>query len=65
MNNESITTGDCIFHYTPPPDVNKKVILLTTGRVAMVGKWGDGTGVIGWWPLPKRDKKLELELGIC
>lgn len=59
---EPITKLDLFWNYGPPPDVSAKVILLTTGRVAMIGKWGDGTGVIGWHPLPKRDKKKEEEL---
>lgn len=65
MSNEAaITSGEMLFNYGPPPDVNKKVILLTTGRVALVGRWGDGAGVIAWYPLPKRNKKLEEDLGL-
>lgn len=60
-NTEAITTGENIFIYEPPPDINKKVILLTTGRIATLGKWGDGKGVIGWFPLPKRNKDYENE----
>lgn len=56
---ETITTPDCIFIYTPPPDINAKVILLNSGGVASIGKWGNGIGVMGWYPLPKRDKQLE------
>ena len=58
-NNEAITTSDNLFIYEPPPDTNKKVILLTTGKIATIGKWGNGVGVIGWHPLPKRNKELE------
>ena len=66
MSNEAaITSGEMLFNYGPPPDTNKKVILLTTGMVATVGRWGDGKGVIAWYPLPKRNKQLELERGIC
>lgn len=61
-NTETITTGDMLFIYEPPPDTNKKVILLTTGRIATIGKWGDGKGVIGWHPLPKRNKQIEEEM---
>lgn len=63
-NTETITTGDMLFIYEPPPDVNKKVILLTTGRIAIFGKWGNGKGVIGWHPIPKRNKETEQQLGI-
>lgn len=63
MNNEAITTDDIVYNYSVPPNVNKKVILLTTGGTAIVGPWKDGHGVIGWHPLPKRNKQLEKELG--
>lgn len=58
-NQDAITTQDIEFIYDPPPDINKKVILLTTGKIATIGKWGNGIGVIGWYPLPKRDKLKE------
>lgn len=58
-NIEPITSSETLFLYGPPPDVNKKVILLTTGRVAIIGPWGTGVGVIAWHPLPKRDKQFE------
>lgn len=59
---EPITTPENIFIYDrPPPNVNKKVILLTTGKIAIIGPWGTGHGVIGWYPLPKRDKQFEKE----
>lgn len=64
-NPDAITTADSEYIYgTPPPNVNKKVILLNTGGVAFMGRWGNGEGVIGWHPLPKRNKKLEEELGL-
>ena len=58
-NNESITTPDIEFIYEPPPNTEKKIILLTTGKIATIGKWGNGIGVIGWCPLPKRNKSKE------
>lgn len=61
MNNNAITMGEIRFIYSPPPNVNKKVILLTTGKVAIIGPWGTGHGVIAWHPLPKRDKQFEQE----
>lgn len=63
-NPETITTDEIHFIYTPPPNREKKVILLNTGGVAFMGRWGNGEGVIGWHPLPKRNKKLEEELGL-
>jgi hypothetical protein len=61
---EPITELTLLWRYGPPPDASAKVLLLTTGRIVIVGKWGDGLGVIAWHPLPKRDKKLEEELGL-
>lgn len=61
-NQHAITTPDIEFIYEPPPDKEKKVLLLTTGKIATIGKWGDGVGVIGWHPLPKRNKQIEYEL---
>lgn len=58
-NSDAVTANGLVFNYGPPPDNEKKLILLTTGRVAIVGRWGDGHGVIGWHPLPKRDKQFE------
>lgn len=63
-NTEAITDGGNEYIYgTPPPDVNKKVTILTTGGTAVVQKWGTGQGAMGWAPLPKRNKKREEELG--
>lgn len=63
-NPEAITTPEVSWIYRKPPGVNKKVLLLTTGRVATTGIWGTGLGVIAWVPLPKRNKELEEELGL-
>mgnify|MGYP001190494434 CR=1 FL=1 len=63
-NPETITTDEIHFIYAPPPNREKKVILLNTGGVAFMGRWGNGEGVIGWHPLPKRNKQLEEELGL-
>lgn len=67
MNNqETITaaTQELFYRYTAPPNREAKVILLTTGKVATLGPWGSGLGVIAWCPLPKRDKQLEEKLGL-
>ena len=63
-NPDTITTGDVHWLYEPPPNLTKKVFLLTTGRIAITGIWGTGNGVIAWAPIPKRNKKLEEELGL-
>lgn len=64
MDSIGAITNDVRFIYSPPPNVNKKVILLTTGKVAIIGPWKDGVGVIAWHPLPKRDKQFEKDKGI-
>lgn len=64
---ERVVTGaveEMYYRYSPPPNREAKVILLTTGKVATLGPWGSGLGVIAWCPLPKRDKKIEEELGL-
>lgn len=63
-NPDVITTPDIVWIYEPPPNVNKKVWLLSTGKVGFHGKWGDGLGVIAWHPLPKRNKQLEKDRGL-
>lgn len=63
-NPDAITTSGVPWNYSIPPNTAKKVLLLTTGKIAITGIWGDGLGVIAWTPLPKRNKQLERELGI-
>lgn len=63
-NPDAITTPEVHWIYSPPPSVSKKVLLLTTGKIAMTGIWGNGSGVIAWSPLPKRDKQLEKDRGL-
>ena len=53
-----------VYTYAPPVAKDKKYILLTTGKVATLGPWGDGVGVVAWAELPKRDKALEEAMGI-
>ena len=57
-----LVSNEASWRYGAPPDVNAKVLLLTEGRIATLGKWGDGASVIAWSPLPKRDKELEEQL---
>lgn len=62
---EGVITTDAVhWRYEAPPDRSAKVLLLTQGGTAIVGTWGSGAGLWGWVPLPKRDKKLEKELGL-
>lgn len=61
---EALTTDTIHWNYSKPQNVEAKSLLLTTGRVAIVSRWGSGEGVIAWCPLPKRNKKLEEELGL-
>ena len=56
---EPITATETHWRYGAPPNTNAKVLLLTKGRIATLGKWGDGLSVIAWCPLPKRDKVFE------
>lgn len=60
----AITGTETYYRYYPPPDTGSKVLLLTSGKVAIVGPWGSGLGVVAWAPLPKRNKEEELKLGI-
>lgn len=59
-----LTTPDIKWNYFPPQDNSCKVLLLTRCGIATLGIWGTGNDVIAWSPLPKRDKKLERELGL-
>jgi len=61
---EVSTTDEVPWRYYAPPNKEAKSLLLTTGKVAIVGRWGSGQGVIAWCPLPKRNKELEEELGV-
>jgi hypothetical protein len=46
----------------PPPPSGAKVLLLTEGCVCIVGPWSKSRGLLGWAPLPKRDKQKEAGL---
>lgn len=60
-----MTTKYIDWIYAPPPNNATKIIMLTRFGVATIGIWGDGHDVIGYIPLPKRNKKLEEELGLA
>lgn len=49
------------------PPGGAKVCLLTKGGVCIIGTWpsnNTGNFILGWAPLPKRDKDKERQLGI-
>lgn len=58
------TSDDLHWKYYAPkaPDNRKKMLLLTEGRVAILGRWAGTPGVIAHFPLPKRNKSREAEL---
>ena len=64
IDHEKVTSNETYWRYGPPPNNEAKMLLLTVGRVAIVGRWGDGSSVIAWCPLPRRDKQKEVELGL-
>ena len=58
--------GEIYWRYEVPKQTDAKVLLLTVGRVAVVGNWYGpiGKAFIAWAPLPKRDKQKEAQLGL-
>ncbi len=47
--------------------LNQKLILLTKGKIGVFGcLYGDArdSDIIGWFPMPARNKELEKQLGI-
>lgn len=55
---------DTYWRYDRPPR-GVKVFLLNEGGVAVApGPWVDGQGLIGWLPLPRRNKDIEKEQGL-
>jgi hypothetical protein len=58
--------GDIGWRYEVAPSADAKVLLLTVGRVAVVGNWYGplGKAFVAWAPLPRRDKEQEARLGL-
>ncbi len=58
--------GDVYWRYEVPASTDAKVLLLTVGRVAVVGNWygAYGQSFIAWAPMPRRDKEQEARLGL-
>jgi hypothetical protein len=64
---EVCVNQNSFWNYGAPPSEKQgsKMLLLTIGRICIIGKWRNcEAGVIGWKELPNRDKKLELSLGL-
>jgi len=69
MSNEThiaAPAGEVYWRYEVPKSSDAKVLLLTVGRVAVVGNWYGpiGKAFIAWAPLPKRDKEQEARMGL-
>jgi len=60
------SSGQLGWRYDIPTNRAAKVLLLTVGKVAVVGNWSGAYGeqFIAWSPLPKRDKAVEAALGL-
>lgn len=43
----------------PRPTGKVKVLLLTAGGIATIGHWDDTGFLLGWLPLPKRNRVRE------
>ena len=49
-----------VYFRTPeeePPPRGVKLLLLTSGGVAVLGQWADDSNFVEWSPLPKRRKR--------
>lgn len=65
IKKDATTTDDIAWRYRDSPqDRQSKVLLLTEGRVAILGPWLTGDGIIAWCPIPKRNREIEKELGL-
>lgn len=58
------STNDIYWRYVEPAPKGVKLTLLTIGNVQVTGEWVDNAGYKAWSPLLRRDKKLEIELGL-
>lgn len=52
--------------YGSPPVMlqQSKMLMLTKGKIAILGSWHNCVGVIAWFPLPNRDKEEEQRRGL-
>ncbi len=64
--NEKYVAGGSAYLYPrmgdPAPLGGAKVLLLTRGGICILGVWKDDPFLLGWAPLPKRDKDKETAL---
>ena len=42
-----------------PPPLGRKLLLLTSGGVAVIGDWMRDSNLIAWSPLPKRRESMQ------
>lgn len=69
MSTQATTTaspGELYWRHSLPCRTDSKMLLLTVGEVAVIGQWYGTVGehFLAWCPLPKRDKALEVSLGL-
>ena len=62
MNKDVEVEQGKFWKYEIPLNPSKKSLLLTTTKIAILGNWATTEGVIAYYPLPDRNKKLELKL---
>lgn len=48
---------------TDPPPLGVKLLLMTSGGVAILGGWAEGSNLVAWSPLPRRPAGLVQLLG--
>ncbi len=58
---EPVLSKEITYIYgTPPVGLQQsKMLMLTEGKIAVLGTWRNCVGVIAWYPLPNRDKEEE------
>lgn len=59
-------TEEIYWRYEEPEHKSAKCLLLTVGRVAVIGQWYGklGEAFVAYSPMPKRDKEREEKLGL-
>ena len=66
MNTENAVmpaaTGEVFWRYEEPAPRGVKLLLLTSGGVAVIGEWSTNSNLVAWSPLPRRDKAKEHAL---
>lgn len=44
-----------------PPPRGAKLLILTSGNVAVIGDWTDESNFVAWSPLPRKKKNARVE----